>query len=199
MKTKKKPYGIIYRAVNIANNKIYVGKTTKTLTERRGDHAYRAKKRDGRIPFQLVILEYGIKNFTWEEIDQAESEDELNKKEKYWVAYFKADNPQFGYNITEGGSNPKHTAETKRKLSEAHKGMKASEETKRKMSEAAKGKPRPLGSHNGKAILKEETVRAIKTDLLNGLRISEIARKFNLGFNTVRAIKIGKSWSWLQV
>ena len=149
-------FGIIYKATNILNGKVYIGQTQKTLAKRKSGHKAQSIYNDRRYPFQAALLDEGFSNFTWEQIDQAETEAELNAKEKFWVANYKADNPQYGYNITEGGLNPKHTEATKRKMGESRKGEKncwfgkhLPEETRRKISEAKRGEKSHLfGKHH---------------------------------------------------
>jgi len=136
---REKPvYGIIYKVTNEKTGKLYIGLTTKSLFMRKADHKFRAKFEDKRSAFQLALLVEGLENFRWEEIDHAESKEELSQKEKHWVAYFKADDPNFGYNILGGGIDAKHTAETKRKMSEYAQNRPF--EHRRKLSEAHKGK-----------------------------------------------------------
>jgi group I intron endonuclease len=118
-------YGIIYKATG-PTGKVYIGKTTKTLAMRKSHHKYMALKGDRRTPFQCALLDEGFDNFAWEQIDTAETEDELNAKEKQWIAHYKADDPAYGYNIFEGGDGAKLTEETKRKISEAQRGKKHS-------------------------------------------------------------------------
>jgi group I intron endonuclease len=72
----------------------------------------------------------------------------MNKLEKYYIQYFNSNDSTCGYNMTEGGQDGcmtgrKHSEESKKKMSDNHKGMigkKHSEESKKKMSEAKKGK-----------------------------------------------------------
>jgi len=135
-------YGIIYKATG-PDDRVYIGQTVKTLKRRKSQHAFRTKKGDRRGAFHIALLELGFSSFTWDQIDNAETAGELDAKEKQWIAYYKADNPAFGYNIFEGGSSPRQTQESRQKLSEATKGRKRlpfSEETRRKMSEANKGR-----------------------------------------------------------
>jgi len=138
-------HGIIYKAVS-PNGKTYIGQTTRALARRKSDHAFRARVKDQRTAFQIAILEHGgVKAFTRDEIDTAETAEELNAKEKRWVAYFKADNPQYGYNGTGGGISCKANTETRRKLSGENNhnyGKHHSPETRQKMSEAHIGKPK---------------------------------------------------------
>ena len=85
------------------------------------------------------ILAYG----TNEEISKLEYDLLLNRQQKCWDRY---------YNVVavwpicvdhSGTNNPnygrKHSEETKKKISEAHKGKKLSEEHRKKLSEAVKG------------------------------------------------------------
>jgi hypothetical protein len=160
--------GIIYKATS-PTGKVYIGKTTYTVAHRKGQHIYMANHGYHMIPFHVALLNEGKENFTWEQIDTAENQAELDQKEKYWIAYYQANDPAYGYNITEGGTGAKHTEESRRKMSEASKGNKnwlgkhhtvetrkkiseiaknRSPETRRHMSEAKKGEKHPLyGKH----------------------------------------------------
>jgi len=50
-----------------------------------------------------MLYIYGLENFTCELIDTADSSDELNLKECYWIEKFDSRNPNIGYNMTPGG------------------------------------------------------------------------------------------------
>jgi len=208
-------YGIIYKATG-PTGKVYIGQTIKTLNRRKIDHAFRAKKQDRRGAFQIALLEHGFGSFQWDQIDSAETAEELDQKEKHWIAHYKSTDPQYGYNIFEGGSNPKLSPETRRKISEAQKGksreyckgIPKSEEHRRKISEANKGKHRTDESrkkmseaHRGKknklATISENTAMKIRADLANGMRNCDIARKYNVSRNVVSHIKRGQTWKWL--
>jgi group I intron endonuclease len=130
-------YGIIYKATG-PTGRVYIGKTTETLAQRKSKHAYRAKKGDRRDAFHIALIDEGFNNFQWDEIDSADSKESLDAKEKFWIAHYKADNSQFGYNTLEGGSNPKHTPETKRKISEAKKGKPVSENERHRLAEMSR-------------------------------------------------------------
>jgi group I intron endonuclease len=151
-------YGIIYRVTG-PTGKVYIGQTTNTLNRRKGQHAYRTKKGDNRETFQAALLDEGFSAFTWEQVDTANSKEELDTKEKHWIAYFDSTNTEKGYNSTAGGvsytpspehrqkirvalQGRKHSAELRRKNSESHKGLKSTPETCLKMSLAHKGKKR---------------------------------------------------------
>jgi group I intron endonuclease len=139
-------YGIIYKATG-PGGKVYVGQTTQTLAKRKIGHKVRAKKQDRRGLFQTALLDEGFDNFTWEQIDQADTSEELDRKEKRWIAHYDSMNSGKGYNVQGGGKRFSHTPEARRKMSEAHKGKHPSEETRRKLSEAQQGNKKCLGRH----------------------------------------------------
>ena len=135
-------HGIIYKATG-PDGRAYIGQTTKRFKKRISEHAYRMKKGDKRTPFHAALLALGFDNFTWEQIDQADTQEELDMKEKHYITHYKANDPSHGYNIFEGGSSPGVPIETRRKISESKKGIKnapLSEEARRKISEKLKGR-----------------------------------------------------------
>jgi group I intron endonuclease len=139
-------FGIIYKATG-PTGKVYVGQTVYTLKKRKGQHAFRAKKGDRRNAFCIAILEHGFDNFTWTEIDAADTREALDEKERYWIARYDSMNPEKGYNGTDGGTYGIITAEARRKISEAKSGgnhhffgKRFTEEHRRKIGEANKGK-----------------------------------------------------------
>jgi len=96
-------YGIIYKATNKINNKIYIGQTTQSLEDRIYFHKYRAYNELNvtHTHFINAIRKYGINNFIWEVIDEANTQEELNEKEIYWIKYYNS--IENGYNIQPGG------------------------------------------------------------------------------------------------
>lgn len=148
----------IYLIVNKLNGKTYVGqrKSSKEWYEDKymgsGKLLYRAKQK------------YGIENFEKFLIQYCYSKEQTDKAEKFWIAEYRkrgkaeyniADGGDGGKTLPHGPNKGKHfSEETKRKLSEAHKGRvsnrkgcKLSDETKRKLSEAHKGKHYNRGKH----------------------------------------------------
>lgn len=98
-------YGIIYKATNKINNKVYIGQTTRPLDERIYYHTYRAYNEPEieHTHFINAIRKYGANNFVWEIIDEAESKEELNSKEIYWIKQYNS--IEKGYNIQYGGTS----------------------------------------------------------------------------------------------
>jgi group I intron endonuclease len=100
-----KIYGIIYEAINKINGKKYIGQTIHSLSIRRSGHFSKAKT-DKNIVFYQAINKYGKENFEWEIIDSADSLEELDYKEIYWIKFFNTYG-QDGYNMTLGGQSDK--------------------------------------------------------------------------------------------
>ena len=119
---------IIYKATNKINNKIYIGQTIHDLKIRRRQHenAHLYPSSVGsRGIFSRAINKYGKENFKWEVIDRAESLEELNKKEEYWIEKCNSlKEGGWGYNIKRGGDNHKHAERTKKLIGLAQVGEK---------------------------------------------------------------------------
>ena len=86
---------------------------------------------------------YGIDAFDFEILKECEDE-ELNKWETYYIKELNTKVPN-GYNMTDGGDGRSgykfiYSEESKKKMSESHKGKKLSQEQRKKMSESLKGR-----------------------------------------------------------
>ena len=144
---------IIYKITNRVNGKIYIGQTTKPLIVRWRLHC---SPGSGCNAMKNAIQKYGKENFTVEQIDVACDQEELDKKEQYWISHYDCIAPK-GYNLTIGGEHPKLTDETRKRISKAVKGRigsmlgkRHSNETKEKISKSRYGKYR--GSANGRSV-----------------------------------------------
>lgn len=101
------------------NNKLYIGITSTTLENRScggrnytGQYFSNAIKKYGWDNIKHLIL---IENLTWEVACECE---------KYLISKYKTNNPEFGYNLTNGGEGLcgyKHTEGTKRKIGSSNK------------------------------------------------------------------------------
>lgn len=113
--------GIIYKSVS-PSNKIYFGKTTRSLNERIKEH--KQKSNHEKFHFSHALKKYGVDNFSWNIIEKYESESIeelqqiLNEREKYWIKKEKTYLREYGYNMTDGGEG---TAGLKRTFSEEHR------------------------------------------------------------------------------
>lgn len=90
-------YGFIYITTNHINGRKYIG---QKKYDKRGN--WKEYLGSGIILTQ-AINKYGKKNFSKEIIEECESKEELNKREKYWIAYYDAVNSKMFYNIASGG------------------------------------------------------------------------------------------------
>lgn len=87
----------IYKITKIENGKSYIGQSNN-IERRFSEHK---QKKD--IPIELAIQKYGEKAFSFEVLEEC-SLDDLDARERYWIAYYNT-YKGFGYNCSEGGGN----------------------------------------------------------------------------------------------
>ena len=142
-------YGFIYMTKNNINGKLYIGQHTRTMNPKDIDDSWYLGSGDD---LHIAIAKYGEENFTREIIYECESKSELDYMEKVFINYYNAVKNENFYNIAGGGQGvgsgenhpmygKHHTAEAKRKISEAMSGennpmygKNHSDETKEKIS-----------------------------------------------------------------
>jgi len=142
-----KIYGIIYKATNKINGKMYIGQTVKSLNRRISRHIGNALNNRDTYYFHKAIRKYGIDNFKWEIVKECDSLEELNKAEIKMIKKYNTFNNGYNLNLGGGSNNGfRHTEETKKKISESLIGEKhplygkhRSEETKKKIGDANRG------------------------------------------------------------
>ena len=89
----------IYKITNLENGKIYIGQTIRPIEQRFKRHLNDALNHVKDTHFCRAICKYGKDAFKIEEIDVAESQEELSKKEQYWIQFY--DSVNKGYNETD--------------------------------------------------------------------------------------------------
>lgn len=86
------------------NDKVYIGQST-SIIRRWKEHIERYDD-EFTDQYNSVLYrsmrKYGIECFTFRILELC-NEDDLDAKEKYWISYLDATNPQMGYNISAGG------------------------------------------------------------------------------------------------
>jgi len=87
----------IYKITKKENGKSYIGQSNN-IERRFKEHRHKTD-----IPIELAIQKYGVDAFEYKIIEEC-SLDELDEKEKYWIAYYNT-YKGFGYNCNEGGGN----------------------------------------------------------------------------------------------
>lgn len=148
---------LIYKITNKINGKVYIGKTTTSLSKRWKWHR-NAANQGGQFHFARAIRKYGPKAFTREVIYHAKDVDELAKMETHFILSHQSHEPEKGYNMTLGGEGASLvTEETRRRMSEVRLGKKLSEEHCRHIGDSKRGSNSP---HWGKP-RSEETRRKI--------------------------------------
>jgi len=141
---------IIYKATNKVTGKIYIGQTIQPLHKRWKDHCRGDRGHDSYL--HRAIAKHGVENFTIEQIDTAETIEELNLKEQTYIKAFNCLAPS-GYNLLPGGDNRTHHPDTRERIRQKLKGKPLavhwslgrshphSEETKERIRQKLKGRP----------------------------------------------------------
>lgn len=99
-----KELGYIYKIENTVNGKVYVGQT-KDPKKRWAAHKWAAssnKKKRNCNPLYEEMRNYGIDRFSFSLLEQCK-DDEMNKKEVFWIKCLNSQDKKFGYNIWGGG------------------------------------------------------------------------------------------------
>ena len=125
------------------SGKKYIGQTGNKPEKRWGKDGigYLNKKNDRytQPAFACAIIKYGWDNFDHEIIASNLTKDEVDNFEKLLIEKLDTMNPRYGYNCTSGGDGCHPSDETRKKMSESHKGLTVSEDTKKKICESLKG------------------------------------------------------------
>lgn len=131
---------IIYKTTNLVNGLIYIGQHYTSA-----DDGYFGSGKN----FKSILKEFGRENFIRETLEYCDKS-LLNNRERYWIKKLLSNNSEIGYNKTVGGqmgwAGKDHpmfgkyfSEDSKRKMSDSHKGKKRTEESRRKQSETNKG------------------------------------------------------------
>lgn len=91
----------IYKITNKITGKSYIGQTIRPVEYRFNRHMNDAIRNNLDTHFARAIRKYGIGPHIWElkVIDNAQSQEELNQKEQYWIRYYNS--VEDGYNETD--------------------------------------------------------------------------------------------------
>lgn len=136
----------VYIHTNKVNGKRYVGITRQSVQERwRDGKGYRKC-----IYFYRAIEKYGWDGFDHEIFASNLTEKEAQHMEKLLIKELQTQDPEFGYNISDGGSITRISEEGRKRLSEQKKGELnpnfgriVSEEEKKHLSELFSGERNP--------------------------------------------------------
>lgn len=99
------PAWLVYKAT-APSGKVYIGLTSRGLDWRKEQHYRHAaspKSRTKHTHMGRALLKYG-KRIQWEVLkDQISSLEAAWKWEQHFIAFYKANDPSYGYNATKGG------------------------------------------------------------------------------------------------
>ena len=139
---------IVYKHTT-PSNKIYIGITCSLNNRWRNGAGYHHQR------FYRAIQKYGWDNIKHEILYSDLTKEDAEQKEIELIAYYKSNNPEFGYNVSAGGEGflscePWNKGghiyeETKEKLRRANLGKKHSEKSRKKMSESRRGNQNAKG------------------------------------------------------
>lgn len=198
MKSEEFKIGVIYMYTS-PSGKVYIGQTINE-SSRKGKHKRETSKTDTH--FGKAIRKYGFENFKYEAIikfkptsDRQKLKRVLNALEMRYIRIYKANNPEFGYNITKGGDGTiglKHNEETKEYIGECSKRMWS--ENREKMLEVVESRKGVTQSEETKVLKREKAKgkkKVIQCDLEENVlkefeSVHEAARYINTGTSTIK-------------
>lgn len=107
---------IIYRIMNLINNKVYIGQTINTFNIRYGKNKKKGigaervldvyeKSKDKNKHLYNSLRKYGTDNFKVEILKKGLTIDELNYWEEFYIALYNSTDNRYGYNYKKGGEN----------------------------------------------------------------------------------------------
>lgn len=177
----------IYIHINNINKKVYIGQTCQKENRRwRNGNGYNHSPL-----FFNAIKKYGWNNFSHKILEENLSKSEANNREIYYINFYKSNNPEFGYNCSEGGNNVVISDKGKLRLKEKNTGSKnpnfgkpRTEETKKAISFAQLGKKNHMHEKYGSAnpfYNKKHSKKTIE-------KMKNSAK--NRGYNSHRAIRV---------
>ena len=94
--------GFIYKITNLVNDKIYIGQTRQPYEQRFIQHKSHARTGCSNHKVARAFRKYGDENFIVELVEECDL-NELDAREKYWIAFYQSTKDDYGYNISDGG------------------------------------------------------------------------------------------------
>ena len=174
-------YGFIYITTNHINGKQYIG-------QKKYDKSNKWKKYLGSgIALKRAIEKYGESNFSKEIIEECETKEVLDDREKYWINYYNAVDSDDFYNIASGGDGGNTIVGYSEEQMEQYK------EYKRKLHKevAPKGELCAASKLTEKQVL--EIIERLKKNDFN----LDIANDYKVSPGTIDDIRNHKTWKSL--
>jgi group I intron endonuclease len=180
----------VYKIVNSANNKIYIGRTSKSLYTRFTKHLNAAKS-NSYYRLHAAIRKHGIDKFSIELLCETEILEFSAKIEEDLIRSYNSNSYEFGYNMTSGGLGELRSKESYKKQGEKLRRVKRTPEWNLRVSKGVRKalkEGRVKHPYKGKKMPKDKTVNMTGNKdagkhnvILKGHKIMEIksGNKFN--------------------
>lgn len=202
----------IYKITCLANNKVYIGQSTKVNKRLSSHFASLRRGAHHNEHLQKAYNKYGEDNFVIEVLAEC-SKSELDNLEKQFIAAYKSTNHKYGFNMMDGGQGDERhfTPYVKLKMSNSLRGRKFTDEHKRRISEGNKGRvisqeaidkckasiarnQSRSGEKNGNAILSNKDAEKIIKFLLIEYNPMLAAQKFNTTYGIIMNLIYNRSY-----
>lgn len=156
--------GLIYKLTIIGTNYYLFGSTIKKLDKRKSQYLSKLKYNKYQNPFlQNLYNKYGEESLVWEEMQSNIPENILEHVEDIWIGAncARIEDKKGGLNVRDA-FRPRHSKETREKISLGNIGKKQTQEAKDKISKAHKGKKKPEGFGKGKKLYQHQIDAIVK-------------------------------------
>ena len=152
----------------LVNDKIYVGKSVKSLSARRKGHLDDALRGSNR-QLARAIRKHGRTAFEWQVLSQNLSPEEANNLERMWILLLQSNDRRFGYNSTAGGDQS---------------GRRWTEAEKLKVSASTKGKPNAGAFVPGSVPWNKGSIGVMPVPFNKGMKGWKHRGSFPVGWNS---------------
>ncbi len=167
---------LVYRATNLRNGKIYIGRTVKrNVLARWRQHLSSAK--DGTLHLHNAIRKYGPDAFKIEVLHLAQTLVELNAMETFFIVLHQSHREENGYNLTLGGEGVVANDVTRAKISGSKLGKKRAPFSQEWCANISEGMKRVVRSPEHCA-----NIRRVHLGLRPSLKSREKMRNSRLAF-----------------
>lgn len=111
----------VYKITDKTNNKVYIGVTSQDIESRLKGHISKAEG-GSQLKLHKMIMEHGKENFVISQIEITTDNKLAPELEKKYIKLFQSNNPDYGYNISEGGEYVMITEAMRIAMSEGQQG-----------------------------------------------------------------------------